>query len=151
MESTFKIWTANRTIFLTFLEQYSLEQLNTIPQGFGNNIIWNIGHVVVSQQGLVYRRSKVPVCISEELFERYKNGTKPTGTTTQIEIDELKKLLISLVEKTKIDFKNEKFISYDAFTTGIGFHLSSVKEAIEYNNYHEALHLGFIMNIRKFI
>ena len=55
------------------------------------------------------------------------------------------------MEQTKTDFGAGKFQNYTEYTTGTGFHLASTKEAIEFNNYHEALHLGFMMNIRKFI
>jgi hypothetical protein len=40
-----------------FLSGYNLDQLNTIPEGFNNNLIWNIGHIIVSQQLLVYKLS----------------------------------------------------------------------------------------------
>jgi len=151
MESTFKIWETNRNIYKTFLENYSLAQLNKIPIGFSNNLVWNIGHIIVAQQGLVYRLSELPMYISTEMVDTYKNGSKPTGTTSQVEVDELKALLFDLLEKTKADFTNTKFITYNEFTTSTGFHLASTKDAIEFNNYHEGLHLGFMMNIRKFI
>lgn len=151
MEATFKIWETSRNVYAKFFEKYTLEQLNTIPEGFSNNLVWNLGHIIVVQQALVYRLSGVPMYISEELFETYRNGSKPTGTTTQAEVDELKTLLFSLVEKTKEDYAAGTFVSYTEYTTGTGFHLASTKEAMEFNNYHEAIHLGFMMNIRKFI
>ena len=151
MDATFKIWETSRKLYLKLLENYSLEQLNKIPEGFSNNLAWNLGHIIVAQQGLVYRLSGLPVYVSDEMTNAYKNGSKPTGTTTQAEIDELKVLLFSLIEKTKEDYANGKFVSYNEYTTGTGFHLASTKEAIEFNNYHEGLHLGFMMNIRKFI
>lgn len=151
METTFKIWETSRNIYLKIIENYSLEQLNKIPEGFSNNLAWNLGHIIVSQQGLVYRLSGLPMNISLEMMEHYKNGSKPTGTTTQEEVDELKALLFSLLNQTKEDYANGKFTSYNEYTTGTGFHLASTKEAIEFNNYHEAIHLGFMMNIRKFV
>ena len=151
MDATFKIWETSRKLYLKLIENYSLEQLNKIPDGFSNNLAWNLGHIIVSQQGLVYRLSGLPVYVSDEMTNTYKNGSKPTGKTTQAEIDELKVLLFSLIEKTKEDYANGKFVSYNEYTTGTGFHLASTKEAIEFNNYHEGLHLGFMMNIRKFI
>ena len=151
MDATFKIWETNRKLYLKLIENYSLEQLNKIPEGFSNNLAWNLGHIIVSQQGLVYRLSGLPVYVSDEMTNTYKNGSKPTGTTTQAEIDELKVLLFSLIEKTKEDYANGKFVSYNEYTTGTGFHLTSTMEAINFNNYHEALHFGFMMNIRKFI
>lgn len=151
MESTFKIWETNRQLYLNFLNNYPLTQLNKIPAGFSNNLIWNIGHIIVAQQGLVYRLSGLPNCVSDAMVETYKNGSRPTGETTQEEVDELKELLISLIDRTKTDYSEGKFTSYTEFTTSTGFNLKSTSEALEFNNYHEALHLGFMMNIRKFI
>ena len=151
MESTFKIWETNRQLYLNFLNNYNLDQLNHIPTGFSNNLIWNIGHVILAQQGLVYRLSGLPSYVSDSLVETYKNGSKPTGKTTKEEVDELRELLTAMIQKTKADFNQDKFINYIEYTTSTGFHLASAKEAQEFNNYHEALHLGFMMNIRKFI
>ena len=151
METTFKIWETNRQLYLKFLNSYTLEQLNKIPDGFSNNLIWNIGHIIVSQQGLVYRLSGLPTYIEDSLVETYKNGSKPTGMTTAKEVAQLKDLLISLIEKTKLDYTDGKFTTYNEYNTATGFNLKSTNEALEFNNYHEALHLGFMMNIRKFI
>ena len=151
MEESFKIWETNRHLYLKLLSNYSLEQLNKIPDGFSNNLVWNLGHIIVAQQGLVYRLSGLPVNVSEDMTNTYKNGSKPTRQTTQAEVDELKELLISLMEQTKADYVAGKFKNYTEYTTGTGFHLASTEEAIQFNNYHEALHLGFMMNIRKFI
>ena len=57
METTFSIWKTSRSLYLKFLTSYSLEQLNKIPEGMNNNLIWNIGHIIAAQQGLVYRLS----------------------------------------------------------------------------------------------
>lgn len=151
MNSTFKIWQKNRTIYLDYLTTKTLEQLNKIPDGFSNNIIWNIGHIVVVQQSMVYKASALPMHISDDLFKIYKPGSKPTEKTTQAEVEELKKLLISLIEQTKEDFNSGKFTMFYEFTTRTGFHINSTKEAIEFNNYHEGIHLGCIMNIKKFV
>ena len=51
MESSFKVWTVNRNILLGYFDKFNLEQLNTIPKGFNNNLIWNLGHIMVVQQG----------------------------------------------------------------------------------------------------
>jgi hypothetical protein len=151
MDTTFKIWETNRKHYLKLIESYSLEQLNKIPEGFSNNLAWNLGHIIVAQQGLVYRLSGLPINVTDEMNEKYRNGSKPTGTTTQAELDELKVLLFSHVEQTKEDYAAGKFITYNEYTTGTGFHLANLKDAMEFNNYHEGLHMGFMMNIRKFI
>lgn len=151
IDAIFKAWKTSRKLILQYFDQYSLEQLNTVPKGFNNNIIWNIGHIIVAQQGLIYKGSNTEGYISEELFNLYKPGSKPKRNTTAKEVNELKTLLISLIEKTETDYYNKKFISYNERTTGTGFHLSSIKDAFEFNNYHEGLHLGCMMSIKKFI
>jgi hypothetical protein len=40
--------------FQYFLETIGIEHLNKIPDGFNNNIFWNIKHTAVTQQALVY-------------------------------------------------------------------------------------------------
>ena len=151
MESIFKAWKTSRNLYLEYFEKYTLNQLNKIPNGFNNNLIWNIGHIIVAQQGLIYKGSNLKGYVSDELFELYKPGTKPTGQTTQSEIDKLKTLLTSLIEKTETDFYNGKFITYNQRMTGTGFHLNSLMDAFEFNNYHEGLHLGYMMSIKKFV
>ena len=88
MEATFKILETSRNIYLKFLEGYTLEQLNKIPEGFSNNLIWNIGHIVVSQQGLIYRLSGLPVNVSDEMTEKYKNEDITTIDGVKIDFAE---------------------------------------------------------------
>lgn len=151
METSFNINQTSRTVLLNFLENHTLEQLNAIPEGFSNNLIWNIGHCIVVQQMLVYKLSDLPMMISDEMVEKYKRGTKPEHSVSQSEVDEMKVLLFSTLEKTKKDFSEKLFQNYNEFTSLSGFTMKSATDAIEFNNYHEALHLGIMMQIRKFI
>jgi hypothetical protein len=151
MEALFKIWKVNRRLLLNFFDGYTLEQLNKIPEGFNNNLIWNLGHIVVVQQLLVYRGSNQPMAVSMEMVNKYKSGSKPTEPVTQEEVNQIKELMESLVAKTEEDYKNGIFTTYNEFTTSTGFHLASVQDALEFNNYHEGLHLGCLMSLRKFI
>jgi hypothetical protein len=151
METSFKINETSRNVLLKFLENYSLEQLNTIPEGFSNNLIWNIGHIIVVQQMLVYKLADLPMMIADEMVDKYKKETKPEHNVTQKEIDEIKLLLFSTLEKTKKDFSENLFQNYNEFTSMSGFTMKSSADAIVFNNYHEALHTGIMMQIRKFI
>ena len=151
MEATFRIWQTSRGLYQNFLDSYSLEQLNTIPVGMSNNLIWNIGHVIVSQQKLVYALSGLPMHIPDSLFEKYQNGSRPDGKTTQAEVDEIKKLLSEMVEKTKADLEAGDFKQLHPYQTKTGFNLGTWKEAMEFNNYHEGIHLGIMMSIKKHI
>ncbi len=151
METAFRINETSRKVLLGFLEKYSLEELNKIPEGFSNNLIWNIGHIIVVQQLLVYKLSGLPTMVSNEMIEKYQKGTKPEHNVTQEEVDEIKVLLFSTLEKTKQDFEENIFQNYIEFTSMSGFTMKSAANAIEFNNYHEAIHTGIMMQIRKFI
>ena len=55
MNFTLEVLANTRMFFNKYLKSMSLKELNTIPKGFNNNIIWNIGHIVVTQQLLAYK------------------------------------------------------------------------------------------------
>ena len=153
METSLRIFENNRNVYLRFLESYSLEQLNAVPKGLSNNIVWNIGHIIVTQQILVYKLSGLPLMISKEMEETYINGSFPTGKTSQSEVDMLKELLISSVKKTKEDFINQAlFENYQPYTTkSTGFTITSALDALAFNNFHEGVHFGIMLQIKKFI
>ena len=151
MKSVFDIWKKNRELYLNFFDSYSVEQLNKTPEGFSNNLIWNIGHVIVVQQSLIYKFSGLEGYTPAELYRLYKPGTKPTGDTTENQISELKELLTSMIEKTETDYNDKKFVTFQERKLSTGFYLTSLQDAFNFNNYHEGLHLGFMINIRKFV
>ncbi|MFV8269188.1 DinB family protein [Flavobacterium sp. GT2N3] len=151
MNQTFEVNTTTRNMVSKFLTGYTLEQLNTIPAGYSNNLIWNIGHIIVTQQLLVYKLSGLPMLVSEELVEKYKKGTKPEHIVTQVEIAEIKALLFETIDQTKADFDNKTFKDYNEYPTSTGFTLRNVEDALVFNNVHEGLHIGIMMNLKKFI
>lgn len=151
MDAVLKTWETGRNNYLRFIEPFTLEQLNKIPEGFNNNIIWNVGHIIVVQQSLVYRLSGQPMQVTDEIFNLYKPGTKPEKNITREEADELKQLLITHCEQTKKDIEQGLFTSFTGRMTPTGFDLTSFADALEFNNYHEALHLGMMMSIRKLL
>ena len=85
------------------------------------------------------------------MVDRYKPGSKPTAAVLQEEANELKELLSSLIEKTETDLANGKFVRFTERMTGTGFHLASLQDAFQFNNYHEGLHLGYMNSISKFV
>ncbi|HEX8576037.1 MAG TPA: DinB family protein [Flavobacterium sp.] len=151
MQQLFDITGTSRKVLSQFLQNYTLDQLNTIPEGFNNNIIWNIGHIVVVQQMLIYKLSGLPMLVSDQMVAQYKRGTKPEADVTQEEVDLIGSLLFETINKTETDFNNAIFKDYQEFTVMTGFTMKNVQDAISFNYYHEALHTGIIMGIRKFI
>lgn len=151
VQQVFETTMKSRNMILGILQNYTLEQLNKIPAGFNNNLIWNIGHIIVAQQVLVYKLSALPMMIADETVEKYKNGSRPERDITEAELNEIKNLLLDTINKTTADYNNGIFKNYNEYTTSIGFNLKNAEEAMVYNNFHEGLHLGIMMTLRKFI
>jgi hypothetical protein len=103
MEAILKAWKTSRKLYLDCLDKYNLEQLNLTPPKFNNNLIWNIGHIVASQQSLVYRTSNLPMNIPDDFFEKYKPGTRPGEPVLQNGVEEIRSLFISNVERKEED------------------------------------------------
>ena len=83
------------------------------------------------------------------MITKFKKGTKPERDLSQAEVDEIKGLLFSTIEKTKEDYTNGVFQNYHEYTVTTKNKLTNVKEAIEFNNFHEGIHLGYILALKK--
>ncbi|MEZ0130099.1 DinB family protein [Flavobacterium sp. LBUM151] len=151
MSSVFKVQKTIREILLKILDNHSLEQLNKIPAGYSNNLIWNIAHCISSQQVLVYKLSGLPTQVSDQFIDAYKKGTKPERDVSQEEVDEIRMLLSSTILQTEKDYTNNAFNNYTTYMTSMGFELTNVDDALSFVNYHEGIHTGIIMSIRKFV
>ena len=149
MDYQFDITIKNRTILNTFFEKCSLEELNKVPIGFNNNIIWNLAHVIVTQQLLVYGLSGLPMMANDELVAKYRKGTKVEGDVAQNEVDEIKNLLFSTLEQTRKDYENGVFKTYNEYTTSTNSTMANVEEAIAFNNFHEGIHLGYVLALKR--
>ena len=151
MTYQFDILSKNRALILKVIDGFSLKQLNKIPEGFNNNIAWNIAHLVVTQQLLCYKMSGLPILISDEMVSKYKKGTKPEAEVTHAEFEEIKALLVSLPIKFEKDYNAGVFKSYEAYTTSVNLTLTDIDTAAAFNNFHEGIHLGVILAMRKLV
>ena len=150
MQFTFEVFNNIRPFFKKHIENNSLEDLNKIPKGFNNNIIWNIGHVLVTAQILAYKLSGLPMHVSDNLVNKYRKDTKPEGVVSQEEVDEIKALLFSTIEQLEVDYKNGIFKEYNAYTVSTtGNTLTNIDEALQFILFHEAMHLGYILALAR--
>ena len=151
MKVQFDILTKTRAIVLYYIKELSLDQLHVIPDGFNNNIAWNIAHLVVTQQLLHYKLSGNDCLVSDELIAAYQKGTSPSVNFSQQAFDEVLELFQGLPSTLEEDFEAGIFKEYSAYKTSTGFVIDSMEKAIIFNNFHESLHLGVIMSLRKLV
>ena len=139
----------NRKILRSILSKTPLEILNTVPKGFRNNIWWNAAHVVATQQLLIYHFSNTAMRVDESWVNIFRKGTMPESQANENDVQNLIDLLIQTVEWVEEDYAKGLFKSYNEYTTSNKVTLRSVEDAINFNNFHEGIHLGVVLSQMK--
>jgi hypothetical protein len=142
-----------RIYLLGLVKDLTAEQLNEIPGGLNNNIIWNLGHLLVTQQRLCYLRSEQKIFIDDKYAPLYDPGTKPKVFIGNIEIEEIKQQLLSSIDQFENDYVNNLFSNYENWTTQRygEININNIDAAIRFVLYHEGLHAGCIMTLKNLV
>ncbi|MBD1420611.1 DinB family protein [Sphingobacterium chuzhouense] len=153
MTEIFKFIIDSRNAFIRLLDELTLDELNQIPAGFNNNIIWNFGHIVVSTQTLCYVRTGITSDTSfVKYIEAYKKGSKPEYFVSAEEVAELKQLAISTIQKIQEDYQKgtfEKIAPFDTSTFGVL--INSIEEVLVTTVGHDNTHFGYAIAQRRTI
>ena len=140
-----------RIFMLAGISDLSIQELNKIPEGFNNNIIWNLGHLVASQQGLCYIRAGLPPVTGENFILNYKTGTKPEKFIDADELELIKNLLLTTLDQLESDYDNKIFTGYQSWSTRYGVVLAGIDDAVDFLPFHEGLHLGTINSLKRLV
>ena len=133
------------------LKSVGLDRANRVPEGFNNNLLWNAGHVIATQEQLVYGLSGKRMPSGTDFINIYRRGTRPEGPATSEGYEFiLKELLEGNVRLREIGADTD-WSEYKVFETMIGITLHDVQEALIFNNQHEMLHLGTMLALRKLV
>ncbi|GAB2684888.1 DinB family protein [Mucilaginibacter koreensis] len=147
----FEILKASRARLVQLIATTNHEKLFQIPDGFNNNIIWQIGHCITSQQRHMYMRSRLPMHISVDFEASFKIGTSPRSWKTIPDVNEVKHLLMYTVNQLESDLKSELFTTYEPFDLPMGFRVNNHMQALQAANYHEAEHSGKIFTYLRLL
>ena len=79
MTRHFDFLKATRANLLKATADLSIGELNQIPNGFNNNIAWNMAHCLVTQYLLCYGLSGQVIPLDKEIIDLYRKGSKPNG------------------------------------------------------------------------
>lgn len=140
-----------RLHLLHLIENLTTEQLNKVPAGFNNNIIWNVAHVISAQQGVCYTRANVPFIVADKYYTPYRPDTKPNGFIDSAEVDIIKGLLISTIEQLENDYNNHVFDNYTPWATRYGVQINNIEEAVNFVPFHDGMHIGYVMALRRLV
>lgn len=149
MKNHLDILRATRKNYLKQLDGISLAHLNIIPQGYNNNLIWNAAHAIVTQQLLCYAMSGLEVKLPKEVIAAYRKGSKPENPILQAEVNQIKNWLTDSIEWLATDLEAGIFKKFKEYQTSYGYKLTSIEDAVIFNNVHEGMHLGYIIALKK--
>ena len=122
-----------------------------VPDGYRNNILWNLGHIVVSQQLLLYKLSATEMHVPDELVDQFRAGSSPDDWEATPDIEQMKALLQELPERLQEDVEKERFGDYLGYTTSTGLALRTFEDGMAFNHFHEGVHTGIIMSLKKLV
>ncbi len=148
-----QVFQKTRQTVFNAIESLTPAQLLVVPTGFANNIAWNLGHIIVLQQAMVYKRSGLASNCPEEMTGMYWANTSPSDWESEPDSAELIRMLIDHPRQLEADYVGGKFngTTYAERTSGSGVFMQTLEEAMSYNNYHEGLHLGAILALKEFV
>jgi hypothetical protein len=150
-KDTLALLRATRQNILGIFGKHGLEQQNAIPAGLNNNMVWNAGHVIATMELLVYGLAGLKTPSDREFIDRYRKGTRPEGSVTRRECDLIAGKLLTGVAQLEQDLEKLDFSNYKEYPTSYGVTLSSVEDALAFNNMHEAMHLGTLLALRNLL
>ena len=143
-----------RQFLLAEITGLTAEQLNKIPEGYNNNIIWNLAHLICAQQSLCYVRAGQSIRVEDKYFLPYTTTTKPNGFIDEQEIERIKALFISSIDELQTDFDKKIFDNYVASENILkiyGIELHSIDDALEFLLYHEGFHSGYVTSLIRLV
>ena len=136
---------------LKIIDGLTLERINKIPDGYSGNIAWHIGHIIATQQGLIYGLSGNEMTLEKTFIDRYKKGTIPQAPINQTELDFIKSELAKQPHQLILDNEKNIFQNYTSYTTSFGNTISNFREAVAFNNIHEGMHIGYILAMKHLV
>lgn len=141
-----------RQFLLRQIEGLNAQQLNNVPPGHNNNIIWNLGHMIAASLNMTYVKSGLKVPVDDKFFSPYLSGTKPVNPLDQSGCDELKREFIAMMDQLQADYDKNLFLNYTppaVIAKVYGFEVNNIDDAIAYLLYHEGLHTSKIQTLKS--
>ena len=140
-----------RSNTLNAVKEVSESQADTVPEGFNNNIRWNLGHIYLVQELFAFAFIPEPMQIPEKFTELFGRDTKPSEWNLQPPtLLELVKLLED--QTSRIKEKLENRLAEDVakpYNMPSGLTLKTIGEFLTFTMYHEGMHVQTIKMLKK--
>jgi len=144
---------ASRKAIIELVETLSIEEMNQIPTGMGNNIIWNMAHLIAVQQERCYIQSRLEGLVPYSFITAYCYGTRPEVQVDAEFCSFVKEEMTRHVQMTSQDYADGKFRDFLPFSSRVypGLTIENIEDTFQFVLLHEGLHQGYIRQIMKMI
>lgn len=145
---------------LSFLRQVTIhtvkdlneQQAAVIPDGFNNNILWNLGHIYLAQEQFAFCFNPALMEIPTGFAEMFGMGTKPADWTVQPpSLTELINLLNEQPNRIREKLNNRLNEEIVTPFNIPGINFRAISELLTFNLYHEGIHVQAIRMLKKLI
>ena len=133
----------------------SVEQLTAIPQGFNNNILWNVGHLLHYQIEFTYSlsgaKSPLPESIAEKMGAWFGNSTSPKNWTEQPDSTLIIEHFKSIGDRLVADHAKGVFAGFKPIKPFGNLQWDTLQHALIFHLAHEGMHMASIGALKKFV
>lgn len=136
---------------LGLISKYKLSELNQIPKGFNNNLVWNFGHSIVTQHLLTYGLCNLDLPIDNQLVTSFRKGTTPQENYAIETVEALKVVALDSVKNLAKNISANRFSNFESYQTSFGLKLENFEQALLFNYIHEGLHFGYMLALKNCI
>lgn len=139
-----------RNVTLFTVKDLTAEEADLIPEGFNNNILWNLGHLCYSQEKFAFHFAGESMETPQEFAQLFAMGTKPSDWTTQPPtLAELVQLLTDQPNRIRARLTDRlDEVVPNPFTIP-GLTLNTIGQLLSFNMYHEGIHVQTIRMLKK--
>ncbi|MBY6037670.1 DinB family protein [Fictibacillus nanhaiensis] len=147
-ELTFKNFELSRSFFMKHVESMDAEMADIQPEGFKNNILWNIGHVLTTAEYFMFGYPQKSASIPMNYLELFNKGTSPADWKSEVPT------LAELTSQLKDQLNRVKEIPEERLQEKLErpfFDFTTYGELVNFAAFHETYHLGQMHAMKKVI
>ncbi|MDP3353089.1 MAG: DinB family protein, partial [Flavobacteriaceae bacterium] len=89
--------------------------------------------------------------MDKDLIDKYRKSSVAVTNVSVEEINQIKELFLTTLENLESDLNQQKFSTFNYYKTSMGLELTSIEDCIPFMAYHEGIHLGIILSMKKLI
>lgn len=139
---------------LKVMENITEELADITPDGFNNNIRWNLGHIYFVLEVFAFERNNMPTKLPEDFAVLFAPGTSPADWKGK-PLPSLSELTLLLQEQQgRIKATLEGSLpetAHNPLVTKSGLNLETVGEFLNFNLYHEGVHFSTIKLYKRLL